>query len=204
METFNAQPILDVIHSEASEAAEKLILEARDRAATISERSSGRIEALREQTMQDAQREAALMGDRMRRLAELEDRKALVARKRELIDKVFSQALARLNALPDEQVSAIMMDLLARHASGNEGLAAGKINSGFFGPDFVENANTRFNHEGKKGSFHALPEKVDGVCGLVLKSANSEMHCTFDALLETQRESLETRVASILFPGIGS
>lgn len=204
METFNAQPILDVIHAEANEAAEKLILEARDRAATISERSNSRIEALREQTMADAQREAALMGDRMRRLSELEDRKALVAGKRVLIDKVFTQALSRLNALPVEQVSAIMLDLLVKHAAGDEGLAAGNVNGGFFTPAFLEKANERLSQEGKKGSFHALPEKIEGVCGLVLKGANSEMHCTFGALLEAQREGLETRVASILFPGNGS
>lgn len=203
MENFNAQPILDVIHSEAKEVAEKLILEARDRAATISEHSAARIDALKEQTLQDAQREAALLDDRMRRLSELEDRKALVARKRALIDEVFTQALSRLSALPDEKVSELMLDLLARFATGTEGLAAGSVNAGFFSPAFLEAANARLAKDGKNASFHALPEKVDGVCGLVLKGANSEMHCTFSALLETQRESLEARVAAILFPGTG-
>lgn len=200
MSDLSAKPILELIQQDAREAADKLILEARDRAATISEQASLRVQQQLDETTRQAQAEADLLEDRMRRLAMLEERKGLVAHKRGLIDQAFAQALDQLNALPDDQVAQVMGSLLDQFAQGTETLAAGAINDGFFTQAFVDAANGRLAARGKPGSLAMEPGRHPGVCGLILRSARTEMHCTFAALVETRRDALEARVASILFP----
>lgn len=199
MDSLNIQPILELIHSDAKTAAEKLIAEAGSRAASISEYAGRRVDEQLEDTMARGKAEADVLEDRMRRLAYLEARKELVAGKRGLMDRVFSEAIARLNATPTGQLGAMMSDLAAENAQGDETLAAGSVNDGFFTQAFVDALNARLASAGKKGQLRMDEARVPGVCGLVLKGASSQTHCTFAALMDTRREDLEARVASILF-----
>lgn len=199
MDTVNTQAIIDLIRKDAKDAADTIIAEAKDRAATISEHSASRIQQQVDEIRSQAAADADILEDRMHRLAELENRKLLVAQKRGLIDEAFRQAIAKLNALPTSEVSNVMLDLLTKHASGTEKLAAGSVNDGFFTEAFVDEANQRLTQAGKPGELTALVERVPGVCGLVLKDVHSQMHCTFSSLLEVKRESLEAQVVSILF-----
>lgn len=200
MDKVNTQPIIDLIRKDARETAAKLIEEAKDRAATITEHSASRIQQQEDEIRAQAKTDTDILEDRMNRLAELEHRKLLVSQKRGLIDEAFHQSIAKLNALPVSEVETVMLDLLANYANGNETLAAGSINDGFFTPSFVEKANKRLQEMGKKGDLQSTPERVDDVCGLVLKDGHSQMHLTFAALLDVKREELETKVASLLFP----
>jgi len=93
----------------------------------------------------------------------------------------------------------MMSDLAAENAQGDETLAAGSVNDGFFTQAFVDALNARLASAGKKGQLRMDEARVPGVCGLVLKGASSQTHCTFAALMDTRREDLEARVASILF-----
>lgn len=200
MDSINTQPILELIHTDARNAADKLIADARDRAAAIGEHASRRIQQLREEIRQNAQSEAVLLEDRMRRLALLEVRKELVAQKRSLIDQAFDKAIKKLNRTPSDQVGRIMSDLLVAYAAGDETLTAGSVNDAFFTPDFVIAANERLVDAGKPGKLVMDEQREPDVCGLILKSSHSQTHCTFAALLETRREELEASVAAILFP----
>jgi V/A-type H+-transporting ATPase subunit E len=200
MDNINTQPILELIHADARDAADKLVAGARDRAAAIGEYAGRRIQQLHEETQQSAQSEAILLEDRMRRLALLEVRKDLVAQKRRLIEQAFDEAIKELNMTPSDQVGQIMSDLLVAYAAGDETLTAGSVNDAFFTPDFVNAANERLLAAGKPGKLVMDEKREPGVCGLILKSSHSQTHCTFSALMETRREELEASVATILFP----
>lgn len=200
MDSLNTKPILDLILSDAREAADKLITQARDRANTISEYASRRAEEHLEQTRQQAQVEAIALEDRMRRMAMLEQRKELVTQKRALIDQAFDQALAQLNESPTDQLGTFMFDLLIQLANGDERLQAGALNDGFFTPGFVASVNQRLQELGKPGQLQAEDARIPGVCGLLLKGKASMVNCTLSALMDARREELEAGVASILFP----
>ena len=200
MDSINTQPILDIIAKDAQQAFDRLIAEARDRSATISEHANARIEEQLEQTKQEAHQEALVLEDRLRRLSMLETRKALVAGKRGLIDQAFDQALKQLNASPTEQVAALMRSLLLTQAQGDESLQAGSLNDAFCTPAFLAQVNEQLKAQHKLGQLQLEEKRVPGVCGLVVRGKTSEIHLTFEALLSARREELEAHVASLLFP----
>ena len=200
MSTINTQPILDLIHKEAQEAADRMLKEAKGRAEDIYESSALRIATMQQETKAMAKAEADVQEDRIKRLFMLEERKDFVSMKREVIDEAFQAALAQLNQTPKDQVAQLMSDLVLSNASGKEVLQAGEVNDSFFTEAFVQNVNERLIKAGKPGQLKMDPARYPGVSGLVLKTQQSEMHCTFNALLDTKREELETRVAAILFP----
>ena len=200
MERLDTKPILDQIQADARQAADTLLSEARDRAAAISERSSRRVQELVEDTRAKAQAEADLLEDRMLRLAGLEQRNLFVAAKRELIDRAFEQAIQTLNKVPGDQVTRVIGELLLRYAAGDETLVAGEINDAFFTQDFIRDINQRLSQSGRKGHLCAGEGREPGVCGVVLRGRNSQVNCTFAALMETRREEMESAVAGILFP----
>ena len=200
MSTINTQPILDLIKKEAQEAADRLLKEAKGRTEDIYESAADRIATLQKKTREQAKAEADIQEDRLRRLFMLEERKDLVGLKREVIDEAFLTALAQLNQTPADKVAQIMGDLVLQNAAGDEVLQAGAVNDAFFTDAFLQEMNTRLKQAGKPGTLTMAADRYPGVCGLVLKTSQSEMHCTFDALLSTKREELETSVAAILFP----
>ena len=202
MLNMDAQPILEVIRADAQETVRKVLKEAEDRALTIHEESDLRRNRLREDTERKAEADAMLLADRLARLKELEDRKALLQAKRGLIDQAFEQALERLRRLPDVEMGSLMLSLLLENAAGSEMLVPGAVNGGFFSQEFIKMANDALLQSGKAGNLQGSGEIAPGVCGFILKSNQSEVHCTMEALLQTKRGDLEPAVAALLFPGM--
>ncbi len=200
MDGINTQPILDLIRKESDEAIGKLMAEAQDRAMTILEQSALRVAQLETDTGQKAAQDGAQMAERMGRLALLDERKDLLAAKRALIDKAFSQALSVLHQLSDGEVEAQILELVLQNAVGDEVLIPGGINRGFYSQEFIRRANDRLVKAGKEGALRDSGETVPGVCGVVLRRMNSETHCTFEAMLEGKKEALEPGTAAVLFP----
>lgn len=197
---MDAQAILDIIGRDAAEAAQRTLREAQNRVLTIHEESDMRSNQLRDDTKKRAESEAVLLADRMGRLAELEDRKEQLAAKRSLISRAFDGALDQLHKLPEEQFSAIILSLILENAAGDEMLAAGTVNSGFYTPEFIQKANTALIKSGKPGLLRDSGKKVEDVAGLVLKTPQSELHCTMEALLSDKRDAIEPAIVSVLFP----
>jgi vacuolar-type H+-ATPase subunit E/Vma4 len=193
-------PILEIIRSDAQQTVNKLLKEAEDRAFTIYEESDLRLNQLREDTQMKARADAGQLADRLTRLKELEDRKALLQAKRSLIDVAFAQALVRMRRLSDEKMESFMLALLVENAAGAELLIPGDVNGGFYSPDFIQKANAALVLSGKAGNLRDSGEKAPNVCGLVLKSEQFEVYCTMEALLDTRRGDFESGVAAILFP----
>ena len=197
---MDAQAILDIIAQDAQEAAHRALREAQDRVLTIHEGSDMRTGQLRDDTQKRAGAEAVQLADRMARLAELEERKEQLTAKRNLIDRAFTLALDKLRHLPTEETGDIILSLIRQNAAGDEMLMVGSINSGFFTPSFIQKANDVLISIGKPGRLTDSGQKVENVSGLVLKTPQSELYCTLEALLNDKREALEPAVAAVLFP----
>lgn len=204
MENLDTKPILDLIREDAKKNADKLIADAQERAMDILEKSRHNISLWKEETKAKAEADADLLADRMQRLSALEDRKLLLSARRQILDQAFSQVLSELHALPREQVSQEILVMILANAQGDETLEAGQLNDSFFTRDFVKLANDGLIAKGKPGNLTMGEQRVPGVCGVVLKSRNSQVYCTFESLLDSKREQLEGPVAQILFPVEGT
>lgn len=203
MDSINTQAIIDLILQDAKTQADAVMADADRRVSELMFQSGLRLQRLEDEARSQADRDAKVQDDRIRRLHQLEYKKELVAGKRGLLEQAFTMAVEALNSTPEDQVAAIMTDLLVQYASGEETLIAGAVNDAFFTEDFVNAANESLQKAGKPGKLVMGEGRRDGVCGLVLTTTNSELQFTFLALMENRQEELEAQVAAILFPADG-
>lgn len=197
---MNAQAILERIQEDAKTAASAILQDATDRAAALKQASEARIAAKREETLAQAEKDAGEAAERMKRMAELDQRKLLLGDKRRLMDRAFQQALEKLHQMPKDQAQALFMEKLLQAAAGGEQLVIGEIQPGWFDDAFLQQANAKLQAAGKE-PLTALQSKSGlHCCGFLLRKGDMETDCSMEALLQGQRLALESQVAQVLFP----
>ena len=198
---MNAQAILDKILQDAKENASATLRDANDRAEGMKKASDERIAAARAQTEARAKQDAEAATARMQRMAELDERKLLLADKRRMMDRAFELALAKMKAMPAKQARAFLLDALTELAEGGETLIVGADNDGWMDDKFLQDANAALAAKGKTAALTLGGEKRKGVSGLILAKHDTEINCTYEAFLTSERLEMEAQVAQTLFPG---
>lgn len=132
--------------------------------------------------------------------AELELRKALLAKKQELIQGVFDRALKRLANLKGEEYERFIAELLLKVVEvGDEEVI---FSSGYghkIEDKLLEEVNRQLTKEGKRGNLRRIKEDRDFLGGFILRRGKREINCSLKSLFSTVREELEPIVAEILF-----
>ena len=143
------------------------------------------------------QADRAELEGRMLRMAELEDKKAQLAVKRQVMDDVFALAVEKLRRLPEEEKRAFFREQLLSTARGDEELFIGQEENAWFSDAFLADLNAALAAAGKPGCLKK-GGSVDG-CGFELRQGGEAQRCTFEALVEGSRMALEGDVARVLF-----
>lgn len=198
---MNAQAILDKILQDAKESASATLRDADDRAKEMEAAADKRIAAARAKTEAQARQDAEAATARMQRMAELDERKLLLADKRRMMDRAFELALAKMKAMPAKQARAFLLDALTELAEGGETLIVGADNDGWMDDRFLQDANAALAAKGKTAALTLGSEKRKGVSGLILAKHDTEINCTYEAFLTSERLEMEAQVAQTLFPG---
>lgn len=198
---MNAQAILDKILQDAKESASATLRDADDRAKEMEAAADKRIAAARAKTEAQARQDAEAATARMQRMAELDERKLLLADKRRMMDRAFELALAKMKAMPAKQARAFLLDALTELAEGGEALIVGADNDGWMDDQFLQDANAALAAKGKTAALTLGSEKRKGVSGLILAKHDTEINCTYEAFLTSERLEMEAQVAQTLFPG---
>lgn len=198
---MNAQAILDKILQDAKESASATLRDADDRAKEMEAAADKRIAAARAKTEAQARQDAEAATARMQRMAELDERKLLLADKRRMMDRAFELALAKMKAMPAKQARAFLLDALTELAEGGETLIVGADNDGWMDGQFLQDANAALAAKGKTAALTLGSEKRKGVSGLILAKHDTEINCTYEAFLTSERLEMEAQVAQTLFPG---
>ncbi|MBQ7521098.1 MAG: hypothetical protein IJU12_12335 [Clostridia bacterium] len=186
------------IESEAREAASQALIDAQKRAEGIRTQGEAQLQAQRDAMDKRIQAEKAEMEGRMLRMAELENKKAQLAVKRQVMDEAFALAVQQLNQLPDDQKRAFFKEQLLSAAQGDETVCVGDQGSAWFTDAFLREVNDALAKAGKPGQL-TRGESVTG-CGFELRRGGEAQKCTFEALVEGSRMALEGDVARELFP----
>lgn len=197
---MNAQAILDKILEDAKETASATLRDANDRAAEMKRSTDAKIAAAREQMEKRAAQDAAAAADRMARMAELDERKRLLADKRTMMDRAFEMALQRLEAMPPKKARAFLLSTLVELAEGGEEIIVGADNDGWMDQSFLKEANAALVSAGKPGGLTLSGERRSGVSGLILAKNDTEINVTWASLLDSRRLEMESQVAKTLFP----
>lgn len=191
---------------DSNQGAEKLINtimdEARASARKTEEDAAAAVAAIKQRLEEDrdavhrefAERAEQIKQDTIARAvtnAELEARKSLLAKKRALMDRAFSEAYKRICTLPEDERAAFLKKLLLTECRGGEVIhpapredmrsvvaeAAKSLPGGLTLGDEDESIRNGFSVEGK--GFYK--------------------NCSFTAVLEAEKELCETDVAKVLF-----
>ncbi len=196
---MNAEAILVKIEEDARASAAQALADAQKKAEELKAASREKIEGMHKTMVSQAERDSEALGQRMLRMAELDDRKALLGKKRALIDEAFDLAYRRLTDAPAAEKRAFFLRQIAECAAGGETLIVGAQAADWFDAAFPAEANEALQKAGKPGKLTLAAGKREGCAGVVLSGGGAEIRCTFDALLEEARAGLEQQVATTLF-----
>ena len=196
---MNAEAILVKIEEDAKLSAERILSDAQARAEAMKHASRDKIEDMHKAALNKAAEDSAELEQRMLRMAGLDERKELLAKKRQLIDEAFAMAANLLKQAPASQKRAFFLSQTVQNASGHETVALGDASTDWFDEAFLPEANRALEAAGKPGGLTLASQRVTGCEGAVLKARGAETHCTFEAILTELRPQLEQSVAALLF-----
>ncbi len=196
---MNADAITSKILEDARQSASQTLKEADERAQKLREDNDLRAEESRNAAMEQARRDCAELRDRMLRMAELDQRKELLAMKRTVIEAAFDQALSGMRAMSPEKARAFMEKTLVSLAEGDEGVIVSKGDEKVFDEAFVGRVNELLKKAGKNGSLALTGETREVGGGLLLRRGGMEVNLTYPSVLSELKPELEAEVAAILF-----
>lgn len=196
---MNAEPITQKILEDARAAAAATLSAANERAALTRKKAADEMSAKREQVMNQMRLDCVELRSRMLRMAELDQRKLMLAAKREVIDQAFEDALGRMRKMPDEERAAYMQRLLMESAGGDEEIIPSSEDAHLFTPAFMQEINARMKQIGRLGALRMATETREMGGGFVLRKGGMEINCSFFAVLSQSKPQLEAEVAGILF-----
>jgi V/A-type H+-transporting ATPase subunit E len=194
---MSIENILERIKEEASSAAEELVGKAEKEA----ERIRGSYEAegaeLKEKLEQQAGNRAVEEKRRLIVNEELELRKQLLRKKREILDGLYEQAKGEMERLGKEEYLDLIKEMILRGAiSGNEEIVVAKEQSDLYGDAFLD----ALNGENKLGKgFKLAKDTGDFSWGVVLREGQRIVDLTLGVLVEQLRERIESEIAPVLF-----
>lgn len=195
---MNAQAILDQIAADAQASVARIQEDAAARAEEMKAASRVKIEGMHAALVAQAHKEGDELGERMMRMAALEERKALLAQKRALLDEAFSLARESLSAKPTAEKRTFFLREIARCARGDEQLAV-SAEAGWLDDAFLHDANAALQAVGKPGQLTLAADRPAGCEGVALRQNGTEVRCTFEAMVDEARSRMEQQVAATLF-----
>ncbi len=192
------EDILKRIEEESGAAVEEVLEEARRQAETIRAAYAKRAEDLGAELRRHAEKKAREEEKRLVVSEQLDIRKALLARKREILDTLYENARRRIEKMPRERYRDIMRRfIIARAVSGGEEIVASPRHREIFTDDFITELRRGFPGG---GSFTMADQAGDFGWGVVLREGRRVVNLSLNVLFEQLRERVESRIAAVLFP----
>lgn len=147
-----------------------------------------------------AYEEAELKRERMLSTASLRLRNEKLELKQKIIDQVFDEALNDLCSMSKDAFLRYLKSLILKaDIKGDEKLILNSYGKNIVDSSFVAELNTELLNMGKVGTLTISEETRNFRGGFILEKNGVEINNTFEALVSSCREELETEVASILF-----
>jgi len=133
--------------------------------------------------------------DRAKSAAELEKKKNLLKAKQEIIGEVIGEAKKRLEQLGDDEYFAVIMRLVNKYSTTQDGkMLMNKKDLARLPAQFEASLKNNAN-----GNLTLVHEPAAIKNGFLLIYGGIDINCTFDALFEESTEALQDTVSNILF-----
>jgi len=134
--------------------------------------------------------------DSVDRLNQMEQRKAMLALKQDMVAQSFTLACEKLVNLPAEQYVPLLAKLAANASvSGDEEIILNARDKASCGEAVVKAANERLSG----GKLTLSAQTGDFAGGLILRRGAIEANCTAELLVELCRGDMSAQLAEVLF-----
>ena len=195
---MNAEQVVQKILAEANAEAEKIVSEAKAKAAEQGTQLDAEISEFEARSTQLAKDAAEDKLQRMLAGARMDNAKKTLAAKVAILDSVFAKAKTAVTELPDDQYLLLMTGLIKRAVeTGDEEIIIGK-NESRINEAFISKINKTLG-SGFKGNLRLSAERADIAGGFILSRGKVQVNASTDVLIESLRESMEMELSQILF-----
>ena len=198
---MSLEKILERIQQDAQSEVDKLKGRASASTDEILKKAQAEAESLKTQALEDAKSAAKQRKERIESTARLDLRKALLAEKQNAIDAAFQAAVDALVSMEDAEYKKIIKDMILPNVqTGDEEIILSERDNARLGGDFAQEINRQLAKDGKKGNLTIAKDTYSIVGGFVLRRGQIELNSSFESLLKSSRDDLESEVSNSLFP----
>ncbi len=188
------------INGDAEAEISGILGKARADASSVAASFAQKAQSYQRDLISRAEEQASERIKRARSVSELEAKKALLAKKQELISRAFDLAYERLLKFPDNEYIDFLCRLAANaSSSGTEEIILSAQDRSRFGKQIVIGANKLLSDQQKNAGLTLSEEIRPLKGGLVLKNKDVELNCTLDTIVRLIKEDLSFEVAKVLF-----
>lgn len=194
------EKITDRILSEARADADAQRAEAEAKAAEILAEYEEQARAVYDSRMENGRKEAESAADRKVRAANLQSRKDVLGTKQDMIDQAYAMAKKAILRMPEEEYVDFLANKAAQASvSGNEQILLSEMDKNNIGEKLIQAVNAKLAAQGKNAGITLAEGTAKIMGGLFLKEKDISVNCSIDSLLSICRESLDVKVAKVLF-----
>ncbi|CAG7840207.1 V-type proton ATPase subunit E [Clostridium haemolyticum] len=195
----NIENLTSKIIENAKSTAKDIIDKAKEKENNIISKKVSIAEKERNIILSKAKDESKLKKQRIISNANLQVRDMKLSAKIEVLDKVFNDSIQKLNGMTtSEMINFIRNSILSSEIDGDEEIIIDSSNL-VITPQFVEELNKELKSKGKIGKLKLSSENRNIGGGYILAKNGIEINNTFDFLVKSLRDDIESEVAKVLF-----
>lgn len=196
----NLSNLTSKIIEDANLKAKEIYSSALAQEVEILNKSKSQAEKKKAEIIEKSKVEAVTKKERIISNAYLEVRDNKLKAKQEVINKVFDEALTKLNNLSTEQYSNFVRNyILSLDICGDEEIIIGEKENDKILSELLPDINSLLKAKGKKGELKLSLQKRNIQGGFILYKNGIEINCTFVDLVPSLRDELENEVVGALF-----
>ena len=192
----NLENLVSKILSDGEKRAAEILDTAREQADVMLAERDAQAQAETDKMLRKAEAEVARSYDRLVAERKLQLRDEVLSAKGEILDRVFTEALSRLNSMSKDDFMAYLRDALSAADTDGEALLLPVK----YGITDIDAINTYLKSQGKKGNLVLSTDTsrtIEG--GFLLSKDGIEQNNTFEALVDFHRYRLEASIRNELF-----
>ncbi|MBQ5974025.1 MAG: hypothetical protein IJL69_07460 [Oscillospiraceae bacterium] len=192
--------LISKLGEEASSDAAARVSEAEEKALVIRAEYAAKAEADAKKLLDETAAQCVADAQRADGSNALEARKAMLAVKHSMIDRVFEKARLKLCRMNEEDYRMFLVRTAVGAVSeGNETVIFNARDREAFGKTLVADINAALKAEGRVGQLKLARETREMDGGFVLCAGNVETNCSISAIVDQKRNELTDLVARMLF-----
>lgn len=189
------ETILARIESDAQAKIDAIKRENDAALAAIREKNSAERSQLLQQLHTLGEQTAKERHERLCSAADMEVKKLTLSARQEVLGEAYDLALDKLCALKGEDYIALLVDLAVKASRQGGTLIFSETDRAAVGEAVVNRCNTDHGR-----SLTLSQETAPIRAGFILDEGETEVNCSFEALVRAARQRTEREVAALLFP----